>query len=381
MSTIPTYGPVNPYAIAADAGAFPMGAGVNPSTLQSLYAQLTSPAGAGAIGSRLPMGAAATGIESLYGSGATGGSILSRLSPSAIAAGGIEWPGLAAFARGAAPPVIASQLATAGINSALPSTGKAGDVRQVLGDAATGAGIGAAVGSIVPVAGTGVGAAAGAIGGGLYGAFDSLFGGEDKPSTDDYKNTLVDSAKQLGVDPSQYSAAWDLLTKSGADPKQLSVQLAQQLLSDAATQKQQQQAIALAAQQREVDQRFALALQSQAQEFFAPYTNNIVNAGASQAELLKGLAGQLPAPYRDIMLNQAQQSIGQSQRLAGAYAIQSALIPGQFMAQAELKRQTELQKYQYQQAVIAAQQGNGGGAQNYQQLTQQLAGQAAQPTG
>jgi phage tail tape-measure protein len=189
MSTIPSTVRTcqSVFASAADVGAFPMGTatapvGVNPSTLQSLYAQLG--------GSGVPAEAAGAGRLS---------SLLGRIPTSLPEAGtfAVEWPGLRAFAGGAAPPLIASQLATAGINNALPSTGNAGDVRQVLGDAATGAGIGAAAGSIVPGVGTGIGAVAGGVAGGAYGLAQDLFGGNE-PSKDDtnaqYKATLLTAA-------------------------------------------------------------------------------------------------------------------------------------------------------------------------------------------
>lgn len=394
-------GGVNPFTVTADAGAFPIGAGVNPTALQSLYSQLginnaagLAPrlsslpfgAGAGVETSALPfVGGAGGGVSGAAGAASGGGrlaSLLGRVPTSLPSGTPLIEGGLRSFAGRAAPPLILSQLATAGVNAALPSTGGAGDARQILGDAATGAGIGATVGLLggpfAPLT-SGTGALIGGIAGGAYGAIDSFFGDDGGDSSSDYRKTLVTAAAQLGLDPAQYSAAWDLLTKSGADPKQLSVQLSNQLLQDASLQKQQQQAIAQAAQQRQMDQKFALAIQAQAAEFFAPYTNNIITAGATQAQLLSDLASQLPPAYAGVMKNQAQQALSQAQRLAGAYAAQTALIPGQFMAQAELKRQAELQKYQYQQQVIQSQQGGGGGGTGYDQLVQQLAGQTQQP--
>lgn len=242
--------------------------------------------------------------------------------------------------------------------------------------ALTGAGVGATVGLAggpfagisVPV-GTAVGAAVGGVASTLANTF---FGEESQP---DYRKTLADSASSLGLDPNQYTVAFDLLKKSGADEKTLGTQLAQQLLQDAATKKQQAQMQQAAAQQHAGDQRYALAMQAQAQQFFTPYVNNIVPAGQSQSQLLQGLAANLPAPYRDVMMNQAQQAIGQSQRLAGAYAAQSAMLPSQYMMSQDLKRQQELATLQYQQAVVNAQQGGGG--QDFSSYAAKLAGQPA----
>lgn len=288
--------------------------------------------------------------------------------------GGTGEAGLVGSLAPALPPVAAGQLATFGINKFLPSTGTAGDVRQVLGDAATWAGIGAGVGSVVPGLGTAVGGVSGGIAGGVYGLMDSLFGSDNKPNTDEIKNQLAGSATQLGLDPTEYTTAFDLLSKNGADPKQLGQQLAVQLLQDSQVQKAQNAALQQQYQQRQMDQRFGLAMQAQAQQFFTPYVNNIITSGLAQSKALEGLANQLPAQYRDVMMNQAQQALAHSQNLAGAYAAQSALIPGQFMAQAELKREQALAQLQYQQAVIQAQASRGAGSG----ANQLLAGQAGQ---
>jgi hypothetical protein len=343
--------------------------------------------GAGAAGESVAgVGGAIPSAEAAASGGGRLAGLLGRL-PTMEGFAGPTWlggtgeAGLVASLAPALPPVLAGQAATFGLNKFLPSTGKAGDVRQVLGDAATWAGIGAGVGSVVPGLGTVAGGVSGGIAGGAYGLLDSIFGsGDDKPSPDDIKNTLLASAGSMGLDPKQYGTAFDLLTKNGADPTQLGQQMAVQLLQDAQTQKaitaqQQQQA-----SQQQMDQRFGLAMQAQAQEFFSPYVNNIITGGLSQAEALKGLASHLPPQYKDVMMNQAQQAIAHSQNLAGAYAAQSALIPGQFMAQAELKRETALQQLQYQQAVIAAQQGKASsGASGINQALLQQANSQQQP--
>lgn len=320
----------------------------------------------------LPVAGSTGGIGSLGGastSTATGLSGLLGRGSGMLA--GAEYPGAMAAARQVAPPLIASQLATGAINAALPSTGSAGNARQILGDAATGAGIGAAAGSFFPGVGTLTGGLVGGAAGGLYGALDSFFGSDSMP--DDPKKQLAQAASQLGLDPTQYTTAYDLLAKSGADKKTLGTQLAQQLLQDGQTKRQTDAATALQSTQRAGDQQFALAMQAQAAQFFTPYVNNIITAGQSQAELLKGQASNLPAPYRDVLLNQAQQAIGESQRLAGAYAAQASMLPSQYMMSADLKRQQELAQLQYQQSVVNAQ--SGGGSGNFSQLAQQLAGQ------
>lgn len=262
--------------------------------------------------------------------------------------------------RAAGLPMLAGQAATYALNSALPSTGAAGDVRQTLSDAATWAGIGAGVGSIVPGIGTVAGGVGGGIAGGAYGLLDSLFGGSS--SAPDYRATLTKSAQAMGLQPSNYTSVYDLYTESGMDKKQASALLAQQIVSDAQQQKVQAQANQQALEQRQLDQKFAMAMQSQAQQFFSPYVNNIITAGKAQSDLLQGLASQLPAPFRSVLEAQAASQFNNAQQLAGAYAAQSALIPGQFMAQAELKRQQQLQQLQYQQAMIQAQQGRSGAA-------------------
>lgn len=332
-----------------------------------------------------PAGVTAPNVASLYqsssalpsvGGGVQGLTNLLGRAPGALSSfqgpawlGGTGELGVAGVARAAAPSLILSQLATAGVNKALPPS----DARQVLGDAITGAGVGGAIGSVVPVVGTGVGALAGGAAGGLYGLADSLFGGDN--SKPDYKQSLAQAASSFGLDPSTYTTAFDLLSKSGADEKTLSGQLATQLLQDASTKKQtdfaQQQAIA----QHAGDQKFALAMQAQAQQFFTPYVNNIITAGQSQSDLLKQQADTLPAPYRDVMLNQAQQALTQSQRLAGAYAAQSAMLPSQYMMSQDLQRQQQLATLQYQQSVVNAQQG--GSNTDFSSLVQQLAGQSA----
>lgn len=283
--------------------------------------------------------------------------------------GGSGELGLAGLAGKALPPFLAGQLATAGINNLLPSTGTKGDVRQVLGDAATGAGIGAAIAAPTVVA-TPLGAAIGGVLGGAYGALDSLFGGGD--SEPDYKKALTDSASQLGLDPLDYTAAFDLLTKSGADKKQVGSLLAQQLLQDSAQHRAQQQQTQLQAAQRQSDQTFALALQQKAQEFFAPYTNNIVTSGVGEAAALRSLADSVPAPFRQSLLSQASLAEQSSQNIASAYAAQSAMLPSQYMYSADLKRQDDLANLAYQQAVIQAQTARSGGG--FQQLSQQSQG-------
>lgn len=344
----------------------------------------------------IPSGVMAPDVAGLYGGavpgsaavGASGvssgpGALSSMLSRTGGLFAGDSSPIISGGLRGAARvavPFGIGQLATAGINSALPPS----DAREVLGDAATGAGIGGSVGLLGgPFAGISVpaGAAIGGAAGGLYGLAQNIWGSDDsKPSTDDYKTTLAQAAQQSGLDPSMYTTAFDLLTKSGADPKTLAPQLAQQLLRDAASQRQQAKAQQLAIQQHTNDQHYALAMQAQAQQFFTPYVDNIITAGQSQAELLKGEAANLPAPYRNVFLAQAEQAISQSQRLAGAYAAQSAMLPSQYMMSQDLKRQQELAQLQYQQAVINSQQG-GSGSGNFGQLVSQLQSQQAAPTG
>lgn len=277
--------------------------------------------------------------------------------------GGTGETGLLASLAPALPPVLAGQAATFGLNKALPSTGAAGDVRQTLADAATWAGIGAGVGSVVPGVGTAVGGVAGGVAGGAYGLLDSmgLLGSNNTPSTDDIKSQISSAATQLKLDPAEYTTAFDLLSKNGADPQKLGQQLTVQMLQDAQQQKAIDAAQQQQAQQQTADQKFGLAMQAQAQQFFTPYVNNIITSGLAQSQALQGLANQLPPQYRDVMLNQSQQALAHSQNLASAYAAQSALIPGQFMAQAELKREQAIAQLQYQQAVVQARQTSGGG--------------------
>lgn len=250
--------------------------------------------------------------------------------------------------------------------------GASRDVKDILGNTVAGAGLGAAGGAAFGGVGAVPGAVIGGTAGLVKGVVETFFGGDDEPP--DPKEQLASAASQFGLDPAQYTAAYDLLSKSGADKKTLGAQLAQQLLQDAQAKKQMDAATTLQSQQRAGDQQFALAMQAQAAQFFTPYVNNIITAGQSQAELLKGQAADLPAPYRDVLLNQAQQAIGQSQRLAGAYAAQASMLPSQHMMSQDLKRQTELAQLQYQQSVVNAQ---SGGGQDFSALAQQLAGQTA----
>lgn len=378
--------PSFPGAVAGP--GIPMGPTINQlalgpgqSNLPALYQQIANPNqyGYAGLAGDIPPPTGATA-----GGAATAGADAAATAGSAASSGGrfalAEGLGLRGIATRALPYALAGQVATAGLNHFLPSTGSAGNVRQVLGDAATWAGIGAGVGSVVPGIGTAAGGIAGGTAGALYALADTLFG-DSEPSKDDYRSTIATAAAQLGLNPSEYTAAFDLLSKAGGDPKQLSLQLASQVLQDAKQAKFDQQAQQMQVQQRDADQRFALALQAQAQEFFTPYTNNIISAGQAQADLLSSLADSLPGPYRNVMKTQAAQAMSQSQRLAGAYAAQSALIPGQFMAQAELKRQQQLQQLQYQQAVIQAQQSKSQYGSGVAGLNQQLAQQVPATAG
>lgn len=339
--------------------------GVTAPNLQSLYAALGQSGGVGGGGGGI--------LSSLGGSlGGIPGSLSSFQGPKFL--GGTGELGLGATAFRAAPYALAGQLGAAGINSVLPSTGGAGNVREVLADAAVGAGLGGAVGSVVPVLGTGVGALAGGALGGAYGLAQDLFGGgEAKPP--DYKQSLADAASQSGLNPNDYTTAYDLLSKAGGDSKQVAGALAQQLLSDAAQKKQVDAYNQQQAQQRSSDQQFALAIQSQAAKFFTPYVNNIITAGKAQSDLLRGQADSMPPQYKQLFLNQAEQALNSSQQIAGAYAAQSSMLPSQYMYSMDLKRQQQLAQLQYQQSVVNAQQGGGGGSAGFNQLVQQLQGQ------
>lgn len=329
--------------------------------LQNLRA---NPAG---LGGMLPGSSVASALPSLapeVGVGAVGGGGLATMAPR-LSAFATKHP-LAAKSL----PLLASQLITS--QDVVPGHGNVEAFgRGAITGAAAGATAGLAggpfAGVTVPV-GTVAGAAIGGVASTL---FNTFFGEEDEP---DPKTQLAEAASQFGLDPTQYTAAFDLLSKAGVDKKTLSTQLAQQLLGDAQTKRQTDEASKLQLQQRAGDQRFALAMQAQAQQFFTPYVNNIVTAGASQAELLKSLASQLPAPYRSVMENQAAQAIGQSQRLAGAYAAQASMLPSQYMMSQDVQRQEELARLQYQQSVINSQSGGGAGGADFNSLVQQLTG-------
>lgn len=332
----------------------------------------------------IPPGVVPPSVASLYQAAGVGapsaanGGMLSGLLSRVPSFAGNSTPIIEGGLRGAARaagPAFVGQLATAGINNVLPSTGGGGNLREILGDAATGAGIGASAGMLGgPFAGISVpaGAAIGGLAGGAYGLAQDIFGGSNK--TPDYKTQLATAASQLGLDPNQYSVAYDLLSKSGADPKTLSGQLAAQLLQDASIKKQTDQATAIQAQQHTSDQQYALAMQSQIQQFLSPYTNNILTDGLAQAENLKAHAANLPPAYASVLQAQAAEAVSSSQRLASAYAGQAVALPNQYMMNADLKRQTELATLRYQQAVVNAQAGKGGGG-----FAQALAAQT--PTG
>lgn len=351
---------------------FGAGAGTTPAALESLYQAagptgFTMPATAG-------VGTSASDLASLYGSGAaSGASGLSRFVnlPTAFKWGGVaETPFLSSFlGRGA----VGLGISVGGNMLADQLGGQQSGLGRFVSGASTLGGLAAPLGPEVAIPAAVVG-----------GAYNAIFGGSNEPSKDELKQKLADSADKLGVDSRYYPAIFDLLVNSGAKPKEAAATLAQQLISDSVQQRAEAKAQAQAVEQRQMDQRFALALQAQAQEFFGPYTNNIITAGQSQADLLKGLAQQLPAPYRGVMENQAEQALSQSQRLAGAYAAQTAILPNQFMAQQELKREQQLQQLQYQLAVIQAQQSKGGGGgldQLINPQNQQGQGQQLLPTG
>lgn len=334
----------------------------------------------------IPQGVAAPNVSSLYQSGTNTAPLSGLLgrTPSYVSslagdASPLFTGGLRGAARVAVPFGI-GQLATAGINKVLPES--AG--RQVLGDIATGAGIGGSAGLLGgPFAGVTVpvGAVAGGVAGGTYALLDNLFGSDE--STPDYKATLAQSASQAGLTPSTYTNAYDLLSQAGidlqgnplSDKKALAGQLAIQVLQDSAAKKQQDQAQQIATQQHASDQRFALAMQAQIQDFLKPYTNNIMADGLARAEQLKAHASNLPPAYASVVAAQADEAIASSQRIAAAYAGQAVALPGQYMIAADIKRQQELAQLQYQQSVVNAQQGGAGA--NFSSLSQQLAGQAA----
>lgn len=330
------------------------------------------------LAGQIPSAGSVAGVGSIPGAGfipeaaASGGGLFSRFAMQP----GLNLTSLAgakAVAGKALPPLLLSQLATGAINSALPSEGSTGTIRQVAADTATGAGIGAAI-AAPTVIGTPVGAAIGGGVGALYAIADNIFGFGGGDNTPDFRKGIEDSASKLGLDPNQYSAAYDVLTQAGGDKKAIAGQLAQQLLQDSAAKQQQDLAIKQAQWQRGQDQQFALAMQAQAAKFFTPYVNNIVSAGAAEANLLGAQADKLPEPYRGVFQAQAQQALTQANRLAGAYAAQAALLPSQYMYSQDLKRQQELAQLQYQQSVVNAQQGGGGGSQDITALAKQLQG-------
>lgn len=171
----PTANPLNVFNSAGGGGGEFSGGGMGGGMGGSPFSGLGAGPADMSVGGGGVEGLGDVGVNFLsgIGGGGAGGGL------GTVAAGAADsaplWPGIGAFAsRAFGVPAAAGALGKFAIDR-LPfipgSANQSGSAKSVLGDAAAGAGLGAGVGSVVPVLGTGLGALAGGGLGALWGAF------------------------------------------------------------------------------------------------------------------------------------------------------------------------------------------------------------------
>lgn len=276
------------------------------------------------------------------------------------------------------PYTIGGTAATFGINAALPKTGTAGNIRQVLADAATGAAMGAPIGFMggpldfisVPVAVGG-----GALIGAAKGIGDILWGEPEKPqlSTDQRRAALTANAQKLGLaNPDQYGNLFDTykgLTDNTGKPVTDDIaaeKVNNLIISDWQTAQATAKNNAQMAAQTQANAQAIMAIQSQANDYFQPYANNLIASGFAEADALRGLAKTLPPQYASLFNNQADQVIAQQNRLGSAYMLQATLAPSLQLAQMSQDQQQQYLDQQTRlaqlQAAYQKAQGTSGGS-------------------
>lgn len=316
------------------------------------------------------------------GAGGAGGGWGGLSVPSFL--GGSTQMGLKTALGRAAPWTVAGLAAQTLAHNIAPQN----SVADVLGNTAAGAGVGAGIGSLFgPGPGTAIGAGAGALIGGGATILGNIFGGDNEAKPQGKLGDLVaNAATGYQVSPDRYRNMFETAVKLGAKDAQgnplSQQQIAEGVINKIGGEAEQirqadyQSKTMLA--QHEADLKYGLALQTQARDFFSPYTNNIIASGASQAKVLNSLADQVPGPYKGVFQAQAANALSNAQQMAGAYAAQTALMPAQLaMAQYGQQQEKEIANqaklFQYASQMMGRQQG-GGGADLVSQL-QQAGGQ------
>jgi hypothetical protein len=307
---------------------------------------------------------------------------LGGIGADAATAGGLAGRA-AGFVRGPFGPAVLGTLASYGIK-ALPLGQGATSTQDVLANAAQAAGVGGTIGSFIePGGGTAIGAGIGGALGAGGTILANIFGGPSTPTPQgNLRDTVGATAQAFGLSQDEYKNRFDTLVKLGMKDAQgnplsqsdVANQLAQQVWSESAQTKQTNEQMAWQQAQHQADLKAGLALQAQARDFFSPYTNNIISAGASQAQVLNNLANQVPAAYKGVFQAQAANALNNSQQMAGAYAAQTALMPAQMaMAQTAQANASQLadqaKLYQYA-SMMRGQAGAGGGTNLVSQLQQ-----------
>jgi len=348
----------------------------------------------------------------LYQTGG-GGGILSRLTsglgdssfPGAFlgpkALGGTGEFGLGKLAVG---PILGTLAGSAVENLGKPDS-TSGDIAQAFGTGLKTAGLGASVGAPFEV----IGAIPGAIGGfavGFGGSLaHSLFGGgtQQGPSADQLKGTLGTLAAQATLDPGTYQQMFDTYktlgiqgTTTDAKGNQVSTgkpatdqEIAQKILGqvqqDAAAKQQNQQQLANTYLTNQANAQYQMALQAQAQDFFAPYGNAILQSGIEGSKIMKNLASTAPPGYRDIWNNQADMMANDALRTYGAYGAQIAAAPWLQYQNTTVQQQAKSQQQMYDMMRVlyaGMNKNQGGSSQNFSDLANSLqSGTAGQSTG
>lgn len=294
--------------------------------------------GPGRIGA---MGAAGAG-NAAAGAGAAGGAAGRTLA--GILGGLKAGPKGAMLARGGLGGIAAGMVADPLIGALVP--GEGGKAESTLKAAATGAGIGAGVGSVVPVLGTGVGAAIGAGAGALL----SFLGGGKKgqvKGVEDLKDAMADA----GIDPqtgalilNRYQTTLSL-AESDEEKRQAYTE-AKNLVIDAVTNGGSMQQ---GPQQWTPEQ--IMAMQLQTTELLKPYAQQAQANAAQSAQLTGELTAGLPPGIRDLLRTGAAQELTATQRLSNAYMTQAALSPIGAQWQQQQQMQDQIANQLLQQAL------------------------------
>lgn len=242
----------------------------------------------------------------------------------------------------------------AGLGIGLPIAGNflgdaAGGDDSFLGRLIKGAGTGAGLGAFL-------GPQAAVAGGVLGGAYNAIFGGEEKSGDSVWvKDETLTRAGYSDEDKTQIKLMYQIL-KDTQGEEQAKAAIGQIIIQDLQGRQAQQDF-------EEQSQKRMLASQALAAQFFQPFTQQMMDSAQQRYAITEKIADELPPAYRSVARAQNAAALDNSTRVATAYAAQAQLLPS--LSAIEYQKSLADQLSQQQAATVIANLyggGNSGGS-------------------